>query len=84
MVKKRFIKGATTSITQSLFGSCIQSCYLTAEVSYLNLLFDTNFVLQQSSEIPPYVEGYKDVVDEVVSLSYLCTCLPVSGHLVHR
>ena len=36
-------------------------------------------------EIATYVEEYKDLIDdEVVSLSYLCICLPVPGRLVHR
>ena len=55
-----------------------KSCKYTFEVSYYIYFDRDQFLLltsiDQSSEIPPYAEGYRDVIDdEVVSFSYSYT-----------
>ena len=73
---KDFLKRYTAIVRLRSVGSNL-SWHYTSEVGYLNLLVDSNFSytsIDLSSEMPPFVEGWKDVIDdEVVSLSYSYT-----------
>ena len=73
---KDLLKRYTAIVRLRSVGSNLSWQY-TSEVGYLNLLVDSNFSytsIDLSSEMPPFVEGWKDVIDdEVVSLSYSYT-----------
>ena len=73
---KDLLKRYTAIVRLRSVGSNL-SWHYTSEVGYLNLLVDSNFSytsIDLSLEMPPFVEGWKDVIDgEVVSLSYSYT-----------
>ena len=73
---KDLLKRYTAIVRLRSVGSNL-SWHYTSEVGYLNLLVDSYFSytsIDLSSEMPPFVEGWKDVIDdEVVSLSYSYT-----------
>ena len=73
---KDFLKRYTAIVRLRSVGSNLSWQY-TSEVGYLNLLVDSNLSytsIDLSSEMPPFVKGWKDVIDdEVVSLSYSYT-----------